>query len=36
MIDVKNRKCEELNCIKTPSFGNPGDKRPQFCKDHSS
>ena len=36
MIDIINKRCEEPNCMKIPSYGNPEDKLPKFCKDHSS
>ena len=34
MIDIRNKRCEEPNCIKRPVYGNPGDKLPKFCKYH--
>ena len=36
MIDLVTSKCLETSCMKRPNYGNPGDKRPKFCKDHSS
>ncbi len=36
MIDIINKRCEYENCMKYPSYGNPGDKLRKFCKDHCS
>jgi EsV-1-7 cysteine-rich motif len=33
MIDVKNKRCEDPGCGKTPNFGEPG-KRARFCSTH--
>ena len=34
MVNVKNRKCENLGCMKEPYFNVPGSKAGRFCSKH--
>ena len=34
MIDVKNKRCQEVGCNKRPGFSFNGLKTLIFCKDH--
>ncbi|CAM9562707.1 unnamed protein product [Ectocarpus sp. 12 AP-2014] len=34
MIDLVSKRCGHLGCMKRPSHGKDGSKRPEFCAQH--
>ena len=34
MINIRNKKCEEVNCETLPTFNYEGNKEGKYCKEH--